>query len=171
MKTLKSCVCAAAALLVIFSLKAEEIIFDPSFTGWKKTASKQVFADTEIKMSEKCSVRLEKGGQLRRVFEVEPNSKYELTFYVKGKEIESGKNRGARIMINSGKKWARAVTDPKGAPDIGTFDWKKGREIIDTSVFNTGKITLILSIHGKGTVWYDGLKLEKINVPDSKTKE
>ncbi|MBQ6597736.1 MAG: hypothetical protein IJH79_09310 [Lentisphaeria bacterium] len=171
MKTLKSYICAAAALLAIFSLQAEEIIFDPLLTGWKKTSSKQVFADTEIKISKQCSVRLEKGGQLRRVFEVEPNSKYELTFYVKGKGIESGNNHGARIMLNSGKKWGRAVVNPKGEPDTGTFDWKKGRKIIDTSVFDSGKITLILAINGEGTVWYDALKLEKINAPAGKTNQ
>ena len=168
MKTLKSCVCAAAALLAVFSLNAEEIIFEPSLTGWEKTSSKQVFADTEIKISKQCSVRLENGGQLRKSFEVEPNSKYELTFYVKGKGIESGSNRGARIMLNTGKKWARAVANPKGEPDTGTFDWKKGRKIIDTSIFNSGKITIVLGIFGKGTVWYDALKLEEINDPVGK---
>ena len=171
MKTLKRA-CAAATLLVIFSLNAEEIIFSPAFTGWKKSSSStQVFADTKIKISKKCSVRLENGGQLKKDFELEPNSKYELTFYVKGEGIESGNNCGARIMLNSGKKWGRAVADPKGEPDVGTFDWKKGRKIIDTSIFSSGKVTIILAIIGEGTVWYDALKLEKINTPDNKAKQ
>ena len=149
MKILKTCVCAAASLLAVFSLNAEEIIFEPSLTGWKKKGSNHISVDKEIKVSKLCSVRLENGGMVRKAFAVEPDSKYELTFYVKGKEIASGNNLGARIMLNSGKAWTRAVADPGGKPDSGTFDWRKGRKIIDTKVFNSGKLTLILSIQGK----------------------
>ena len=171
MKSLKLCFCAAGTLLVILSLHAEEIIFDPMLTGWTKITSNNFFPDKEIKISKQCSVRLVNGGMIRKSFAVEPNSKYELTWYVKGKEIESGNKRGAAILLNSGKKWTLAVSNPEGTPETGTFDWRKGRKIIDTSIYNSGEIRIYLRINCQGTVWYDALKLEKINVPSNKTNE
>ena len=171
MKTLKLCFCAVGTLLASLFLNAEEIIFDPMLTGWTKITSKNFFSDKEIKISKQCSVRLVNGGMIRKSFAVDPNSKYELTWYVKGKEIESGNKRGASILLNSGKKWTLAVANPEGKPETGTFDWRKGRKIIDTSIYNSGEIRIYLRIGGQGTVWYDGLKLEKINIPGNKTNE
>ena len=96
-----------------------------------------------------------------RVFDLEPDSVYELSFHVKGQDIPSGKNDGARIMVNGGKSWQRFTSDAKsGKPETGTFDWKEGRGKIDTARTGT-KVKIYLAAGSSGTVWYSGLKLVK----------
>ena len=134
--------------------------FDRNLTGWQTSAASRIAIDENIKI-DKAAVRLSGGGRLWKILELEPNSQYELTFYIKGEKISTGKNHGARIVLNSGKKWSRITAAPGNQPDTGTFDWKKGSGIIDTALYPDCKIRLELNLMGEGTVWFDDLVIVK----------
>lgn len=151
---------ALFALLSVFSMFAEELNFNSKFTGWIVSNRKKVVLDSKIKEGG-TAVRLENDSSIRRNLDLEPNTKYKLSFRIKGQDIASGKNQGARIMLNAGKNWGRITATPKNEPDSGTFDWKEGSGIIDTAKFKSGKIAIYLSIKGTGTVWYADVKIEK----------
>ena len=147
-------------LLSVFSMFAEELNFNSKFTGWIVSNRKKVVLDSKIKEGG-TAVRLENDSSIRRNLDLEPNTKYKLSFRIKGQDIASGKNQGARIMLNAGQNWGRITATPKNEPDSGTFDWKEGSGIIDTAKFKSGKIAIYLSIKGTGTVWYADVKIEK----------
>ena len=136
------------------------LTIDPKLSGWTVSSIRNVAVDDQIKIGAQ-SVRLENGGRVWKTLNLEPNTQYELTFYIKGKDIENGKNQGARIAINAGKRWERITAQPKNNPDVGTFDWKKGSGIIDTGRFPNSRLRIELLLMGKGTVWYDELKITK----------
>ena len=152
---------ALFTLLSVFSMFAEELNFNSKFTGWIVSNRKKVVLDSKIKEGG-TAVRLENDSSIRRNLDLEPNTKYKLSFRIKGQDIASGKNQGARIMLNAGKNWGRITATPKNEPDSGTFDWKEGSGIIDTAKFKSGKIAIYLSIKGTGTVWYADVKIEKL---------
>ena len=139
--------------------------FDRKLTGWSVSSGKNVAIDEGTKVGA-MSVRITNNGEKKlvqagKVLALEPNTQYELTFYVKGEGIEAGKNQGARIILNAGKKWERITSLPKNQPETGTFDWRQGRGIIDTSKFPDSRIKLDLNLTGKGTVWFDDLVIVK----------
>ena len=147
---------------------AEAIPLGEELSEWNVSDRSQVASDPENKVG-KASIRMEnpegKTLILRRVLELEPATRYNLTFYVKGKEIRGGNKLGACIRINGGKRWERITASPGHAPETGTFDWKKGSGIIDTGLFSTGKINLELSLNCAGTVWFDELNIKKADGP------
>ena len=151
---------ALFALLSVLPLFAEELTFDSKFTGWTVSNRKKVVLDSKVKDGGTV-IRLENDSSVRRSLKLEPDTKYKITFRIKGQDIASGNNQGARIMLNAGKNWGRITATPKNEPDTGTFDWKEGSGILDTAKFKSGTVTIYLSIKGKGTVWYDEIKIEK----------
>ena len=154
--------------LAVWGLGAEELTFDRKLTGWKASSVKCVAVDETTKVGA-MSVRITNDGERKsvnvgKVLELEPNTQYELTFYVKGENIEAGKNLGARIILNAGKKWGRITSLPGNKPETGTFDWRQGKGIIDTSKFPDSRIKVDLNLTGKGTVWFDDLAIVKKKV-------
>ena len=87
-----------------------------------------------------------------REVKLDPDSLYELSFYVKGDRLGSKGNEGARIMVNGGEKWKRVTFTADNTPERGTFDWKKGRGMIDTARLGTS-LKIYLATVGEGTVW------------------
>ena len=156
---------------VALSAFCEDSAFDREFPLWKKSSPKQVFKDTDCKVRGGSSIRIENGGTALRSVELEPDTEYELTFYVKGKDIQSGtfkqgkyvKPNGGRIQLHNNQSWIRITSDPMNRKlETGTFDWRKGEGIIDTNVLGE-KINLNLSIFGKGTVYFDKIRLKKLS--------
>jgi len=107
------------------------------------------------------AIRLENGAQAWRMLELEPNTRYDLTFYVKGEKISDGKNHGARIALNAGDRWERITATLGNRPDTGTFDWKQGSGVIDTAQFPDSRIRIELNLVGEGTAWFAGLTIVK----------
>ena len=134
--------------------------FNRKLTGWKVPSAKTVAMDNQIKVGE-MSVRLENGGRIWKTLQLEPKTQYEISFYIKGKGIQNGKNQGAAILLNAGKKWERITSLPGNQYETGTFDWKKGSGIIDTSHFPSTLIRVGLTLSGQGTVWFDEIVLSK----------
>ena len=127
----------------LFLLHGEDLRFDETLSGWSRSKKDDISLDGDF--SGEPAVRLKDGARMIRTFDLEPDSIYELSFYVKGRDIPSGKNDGARVMVNGGKIWQRFTSDAKKSrPETGTFDWRKGRKIIDTSIYNSGEIRIYL---------------------------
>ena len=155
-------------ILATTAMFAGGIQIDQNLTGWQKNNAAGIAIDPEVKISGNSSIRLKDKTMVFRTFELEPDSVYELSFYVKGDQLSGKGNDGARIMVNGGKQWKRFTSDSKNLPERGTFDWKKGRGQIDTSRMGT-KVRIYLAVIGTGTVWYDGLKLIKIGEKEKAT--
>lgn len=153
-----------AALSAGPAVLAEENSFDREHSLWKKSAAGQVVIDRECKAAGESSIRLEKGATFSRVFELKPDTEYELTFYVRGRDVESGKGKGGRIMLYDGKKkWGRITSDPmgRGTLETGTFDWRLGKGRIKSA--DWGKtIRIDLALRGKGILWFDEVQIREV---------
>lgn len=162
----------------IFTLSLTVFFISPAFcqdsllneelTGWKQSKNASVSIDTQVRKGT-FSVRLEDGGNICRKIDLEPNTKYEISYFLKGKEITAESNQGVMLLLNAGKIWARFAPNPRNQPQTGTFEWTKGMGIIDTGKFDTEKISLCFMLKGKGTAWLSELKIRKIvdEVPES----
>ena len=155
----KTAIILSVVFCGIFLLCGEDIRFDEKLSGWSRSKKDNISLDGDF--SGGPAVRLKDGARLIRAFDLEPDSIYELSFYVKGQELPLKDNDGARIMVNGGKNWQRITSDAKIAkPETGTFDWKEGRGKIDTARMGA-KVRIYLAAGSSGTVWYSGLKLVK----------
>ena len=136
--------------------------FDRELELWKRYSPKQIFLDKEHKVAGPHSIRMENGGTLQRYFTLKPDTVYELSFYVKGKDIVSSGNDGGRIMLFDGKKkWGRITSRLNSAVESGTFDWRKGSGEIKSSQWGE-KIRISLAMRGKGTIWFDEVVFREI---------
>ncbi len=160
-----------SAWLALFcaSAFAIELEITPDLKGWSRPG-KGVSADASVKVSKTCSAKLSDGATLSRTVELKPNSSYTTSFYIRGEKIESGKSKngtelGARIMLEGNKSWRRAVANEQGLPETGTFDWKCGRLEFSTAALKASKIKVHLSIQGKGTVWFDEIRIQEKESP------
>lgn len=149
---------AAASVL----LAAAELSFDNEIKALKSWQKKMISIDSKVTLGGKPTIRLENKGILGKTLDLDPNARYELSYYVKGKDVEPGPGKGALVMFNGGKAWGRAYANDGNVPDSGTFDWRKGSGIIDCKKFGTGKIRILPAIRGKGVVWYSNLTLKKL---------
>jgi len=89
--------------------------------------------------------------------QVEPDTEYTVSFWVKGSDIIPGKGgMGARLLI--GKTDGRGIKPSDAC--TGNFPWKKG-----SMTFNSGSekvVTLLLYLHlSTGDVWYDDVEIKK----------
>ena len=138
----------------------EAVKLDRQLVGWEIPAIKKVTTEDPSETGN-VSVRLENGVSIGKTLELEPDTKYELSFQIKGEGIRDGKNQGARIMLNAGNRWERITSQPGNKPETGTFDWRKGSGIIDTAKFPDSRIRVMLNLTGLGKVWFKELKIEK----------
>ena len=140
---------------------------------WKHYNPNRVSADSEVKLSEDYSIRLngepEKSRltQIEKTVDLEPGVQYELTFFMKGQGIAvSSRNIPDACMLVSGvgtKRYVRIPVDAKGGWGNGTFDWKQGKLRFTSKYFGADKITIILRLIGKGTVWFDKIEIKKLS--------
>ncbi|MBO4492726.1 MAG: hypothetical protein J5944_15360 [Lentisphaeria bacterium] len=137
-----------------------DLSFKAGLPGWRNPGNIAVF-DPSNTISGAGSLKLTGSGNVSMDIHLDPDTQYELSFSIKGKDIQSGPSQGARAVLNSGKHWRRFSSFPDNRPETGTFDWKHVRAVIDTSLFPDSKIRLELHLIGTGTVWFDELKIEK----------
>ena len=137
--------------------------------GWK-TRTPPVFMDDAVKLSDR-SFRLENNSQAERIFELEEGAEYELTFYVRGKDIAADPKKGAQVLICGAdrKRWTRVATNPAGNPETGTFDWKKGSRRFTSKYFQNSKICVMPTLNCGGTAWFDRIELKKVSDSSGKT--
>ena len=128
--------------------------------------SPNVALEHKIKLSSTPSLRISNGSAVRKAVKLAPNSRYRLTFYVRGENIsdgrdEKGRRCGGRFYVHNAKKWLSFTSRERNAAETGTFDWRKGEGIIDTADMGE-MINLNPSIFGKGVIYFDKIRLEKI---------
>ena len=80
-------------------LHGEDIRFDEKLSGWSRSKKADISLDGDF--SGDPAVRLRDGARMLRVFDLEPDSIYELSFHVKGQGLPAKDNDGARIMVNA----------------------------------------------------------------------
>ena len=151
------------ASLVFFcaiSLCAEDLNFDSKLSGWIVSNKPNVTVENGTG-TEGAAVRLKENSGISRHMKLEPDTMYRISFQIKGENISSESDQGAMILLNSGKKWYRITSLFANKPETGTFDWRKGEEIINTADFpDTTKVRILLRLSCSGTAWYKDLKLE-----------
>ena len=137
--------------------------------GWR-ARNPPVLMDDAVKLSDR-SFRLENNSQAEKLFELEDGAEYELTFYVRGKDIAGDPKKGAQVLIcgEDRKLWARAASNPEGNPETGTFEWKKGSRRFTGKYFRSSKIYVLPTLNCGGTAWFDKIELKKINRGAGKT--
>ena len=91
-----------AVAVTAFTASAESV-FDKDLNLWQKHRPKNIFVDTAVKAAGASSVRLENEATLERCFDLKPHTTYELTFYIKGENVETANGKGGRIMLFDGK--------------------------------------------------------------------
>ena len=155
--------------LLLFWLVAlgQDFTFKKGLPGWKATvkvgeATGKVVEDTQEKLSDYCSVRLEGPARLTYVLDIEEDGEYELNFYMKGKDIGDGKGQGARFVLHGDNAWQRVVANKEGKPETGTFDWKHGTGRFNAKRLKSTKINLELTLLCPGTVWFDNITVRKL---------
>lgn len=160
MKVLQLLANTAAALSLMISSAAAGT-FDQEQSLWQKSPLPNIHIDNQVKVAGSSSVRLSKHATATREFELKPDTTYELTFYIKGENVSTGKGRGARVMLFDGKKkWGRVTTRMNSGVENGTFDWRQGKATIKSSDWG-GKIRIMLALRGTGTVWFDEVELKE----------
>lgn len=166
-KLLTAAAVAAASVL----LAASELSFDNEIKALKAWQKKTVVLDSQVTVGDQPSVRLQNRGIVAKSLELDPDAKYELTYYVKGKDVEAGKQKGTVVLVNGGKRWSLFSASENKIPDSGTFDWRKGKGIIDGKYFQTSKIRIMPVIRGKGTAWYGKFELRKLTAAAKNEKK
>ena len=149
-----------AALGALVVVKASS--FDKEFKLWKKSPAKSVEFDKEVKVSGSGSIKLTNKSTAIRTFDLKPGTAYELTFYVRGQDVEGSKGKGGRIMLFDGrKKWGRITTRINNVVEHGTFDWRQGKAVIKSSDWGD-KIRVSLAMRGRGTLWFDEVEFKEV---------
>ena len=159
-----------AVTAVSLLLGAAELSFDSELKALKSWQKKMAFPDTGVSLAGKPAIRLQNKGSFGKNLELDPDAEYELTYYVKGKDVEPGAQKGTLVLIHGGKAWSRISASEGKKPDSGTFDWRKGKGIIDCKYFKTSKIRIIPIIRGKGVAWYGKFELRKLT-PQAKSEK
>ena len=79
-------------------LSAGEIRIGLDLAGWKKNNAAGIAPDPEVTVSGKPAIRLKDKAMMFRMLELEPDSVYELSFYVKGDQLSGKGNDGGRCL-------------------------------------------------------------------------
>ncbi|MBR4674442.1 MAG: hypothetical protein IKP00_08255 [Victivallales bacterium] len=150
--------------VVCVAAVGQDFAFKKGLPGWtaRNDYKARIFEDTVEKLSDYCSVRLEGPARLEQMIEIDEDGDYELSFYIKGKDIGDGKGQGARFVLHGDKAWQRVVANQAGAQETGTFDWKRGTGRFNAKRLRSRKINLELTLLCPGTVWFDNITIRKL---------
>lgn len=140
----------------------QDFSFDKNLTGWEKKG-KNIAADEVIKTSRNYSLRLGSDSTATRKLKLDPDSEYEISFNIRGKGIGPGSaadgKKTAAFMILRGNKRGKL----QGNFETGTFEWKRKKSLFACDVLGTTDVTMALVMRGKGEVWFDDIKIVKLN--------
>jgi len=140
----------------------QEISFDENLSGWEKRG-KNIASDPVIRTSRNYSLRLGSDSTVTRKLKLDPESEYEISFNIRGKGIRSGLTedgkKTAAFMILRGNRRGNL----QGSFETGTFDWKRKKSLFACDVLGTTEVTMALVMRGKGEVWFDDIRIVKLN--------
>jgi len=152
--------------------------FSDELNSWNSKSPYKI--DNKIFVSSPASLKLntENANRERWVkqdVELEPNTMYELSFYVKGEKLLPSANlpanlakaSGAAVSLYQKRKSLSYGIDGLWKYCQGTFDWKFAKFRFNSKYFKAGKVNFRLCIiRSTGTVWFDNIKLAKVGSKD-----
>ena len=132
----------------------------PGLTNWiPSRRSKHYSLDQAVTKVSDASIKLGEDSRVDQSIIMEPGASYRVSFYLRGENITGA---GARMIIKSDSRWMRIVANQEGDYETGTFDWKKADTRIEIRPTESGNVKISFDLTGSGTVWFDGLKIEKV---------
>ena len=158
MKKIILTLCAASALCLWAA--EDDFSFRPGLPGWAKSNLMAVY-DSEVKISESGSLKLTGQSSVLRRIQLEPDSEYEISVYIKAENVTGEKYRGVLLRLTDGKKYFAVTGDPKNMPRQGSFDWTKCVRTVKGSFFQNGKVIVVPALTCEGTAWFDDIRIEK----------
>ncbi|MBE6392503.1 MAG: hypothetical protein E7044_00380 [Lentisphaerae bacterium] len=135
--------------------------FRKGLPGWIKN-NRAVYFDFSEKISAGGSLKLVNAASVSKVIKLEPGAEYEVSVYIKAQNVKGGKYKGALLRLTDGKNFFAVTADPKYLPQQGSFDWTKCTRRLKSSFFKSNKVTVMPILTCQGTVWFDDLKIVKI---------
>ena len=159
-------------------LPAQELVqngsFESGLEGWGigGRASFDKTDKTGGVQSLKVTTRGKEFGHIIQKIRLEPNTEYELNYYVKGTNLirlnDSSAACGPYVTLDGGGK-KRFSYGSRGLFkfDYGTFPWRKVTVRFNSKQFgNAPEIKLLFGCpNTKGTFWLDEVSLKKVNLP------
>ena len=150
----------AASAPAAASAEEGDFAFAPGFPGWEKNCRNFSF-DTKEKITGAGSLKLASSGYLARKFQLEPDTEYEVSVYIKADNVTGGQYKGVLLRLTDGNKYFAVTGDPKNLPRQGTFDRTKCTRTLKSSFFKNSEIKVMAALTGEGTVWFDDIRIEK----------
>ena len=160
MKNIFLCLCLFVAFYVFAA--DSDFSFRKGLPGWIKN-NRAVYFDSSEKISADGSLKLVNAASVSKVIKLEPGAEYEVSVYIKAKNVTGGKFKGVLLRLTDGKNFFAVTADPKYLPQQGTFDWTKCSRRLKSSFFKSNKVTVMPALTCQGTAWFDGLKIVRIN--------
>ena len=160
MKNIFLCLCLFVAFYVFAA--DSDFSFRKGLPGWIKN-NRAVYFDSSEKISADGSLKLVNAASVSKVIKLEPGAEYEVSVYIKAKNVTGGKFKGVLLRLTDGKNFFAVTADPKYLPQQGTFDWTKCSRRLKSSFFKSNKVTVMPILTCQGTVWFDDLKIVRIN--------
>ena len=137
-----------------------DLSISKNLKGWQRNTGKSSF-DASVTLSDKGSLKLINSSSLYKTIELEANTEYEVSVYIKAENVTGGKYRGVLLRLTDGNKHFAITGDPKNLPRQGSFDWIKCTRTFNSSIFKNSKIKVMPALTCNGTVWFADLKIEK----------
>jgi hypothetical protein len=127
------------------------------FSCWRSAGS--VSSDNAVKRDGEASVRIENPSVddsfLKQAVAVKPRTRYQLSGYIKTKDVES--DSGANLAVQGGFEKTQSLT--------GDNNWTKVSFVFDSGARESVKVGPRLGHHGKlatGVAWFDDLSLVEL---------
>jgi hypothetical protein len=132
--------------------------------------------DVDVKHGGDAAVRLSNtdtnaGMTLLQRVDVEPETRYKLTLWLKGNAIDSYHPKGVIVNVVSSTQtdikdlnvWSGNLNAvyKSPSPSSGTFDWHQMVFTFDTPI-NTRTAMVFIELRGAGTLWLDDLSIDRI---------
>ncbi|MBE6380233.1 MAG: hypothetical protein E7047_04825 [Lentisphaerae bacterium] len=137
--------------------------FSEGLKYWMRDTDQVKLSET-VKAGNKPAVCILPRTELRQVVTIDPDATYELSFLVKGENINAanpGKN-GARIMLNAGSVWDRVTANADNRCMTGSFDWQRVVYRFEGSKFKSNKLRIKLVLDTDGKCYFADLKLTEV---------
>ena len=100
---------------------------------------------------------------IQRGIKLEPDTQYEISCYIKGRDIAVQPRSGAYIAVTVGKKTLHYGSRGLWKYDTGTFDWTEVKYRFNSRYFDGTDAIVALGIRsGTGTAWFDSVSLKKM---------
>lgn len=135
--------------------------FKPGLPGWTRN-NRTIYFDKNEKAAGNGSLKLVNTASVSRSLSLEAGAEYEVSVYIKARDITGGKYKGVLLRLTDGKRFFAVTGRQDNLPQQGTFDWIKCTRRFKSSLFKNNQVTIMPALTCKGTAWFCNLKIVKI---------